>query len=270
MINFTEQDHRYFSPIAPNQEWVSVTTLLHSCKESFDQIATAAKCSVRKPGKYSNKWYSIPPIDIINAWDGENKRATDLGSWYHKKQEDSWIGKATFCPWKDGVKQSLPQVITEGVYIEFIVYLQSALLTGQVDKIEVKDGILNINDYKTNKEIKRKGFTNWEGISKKLFKPVQHLEDCEFNIYALQLSLYAFILLRHNMNLKLGKLTIEHVKFRIDGKDKFGYPISYKDENGEPVVESVELIELPYMHKECIALTTWMKDIENRKKITKH
>jgi hypothetical protein len=47
-----------------------------------------------------------------------------------------------------------------------------------VDKqilVEVVNGKVNITDYKTNKEIKDKGFTNWEGITSKMFKPVNNL-----------------------------------------------------------------------------------------------
>ena len=43
-------------------------------------------------------------------------------------------------------------------------------------------------DYKTNKEIKEKGFTNWEGITSKMFKPVNALDDCNINHYNLTIK----------------------------------------------------------------------------------
>ena len=52
---------------------------------------------------------------------------------------------------------------------------------------------------KTNKEIKEKGFTNWEGITSKMYKPVSHLDDCNLKHYNLQLSLYAYIIKKHNV-----------------------------------------------------------------------
>ena len=116
-----------------------------------------------------------------------------------------------------------------------------------------------IKTHNTSKEIARKSFVNWEGVSKKMLKPLQHLEDCEFNHYALQLSLYAYIILRHNPLLSIGSLTIEHVKFEEGGQNKYGYPIYKVDEIGHPVVKDIEYIELPYMNSEVITLLNYIK-----------
>ena len=122
-----------------------------------------------------------------------------------------------------------------------MVYLKSIGLCGQADLVEVVNGYVNILDYKTNKEIKEKGFTNWEGITSKMYNPVNHLDDCNYNHYTLQLSIYMYIILKHNPKLKPGKLTIQHVKFNELGKDKNGYPIN-EHINGEPVFDKVVII----------------------------
>lgn len=76
------------------------------------------------------------------------------------------------------------------------------------------------------------------------------MDDCEFNKYALQLSIYAFIILRHNPNLKLNKLVIQHVKFEeAEEKNKYGYPIHLL-KDGKPIIKEIEYIELPYLRKE--------------------
>ena len=154
------------------------------------------------------------------------------------------------------------QKLEEGVYHEHLVYLKSAKLCGQADLVEIVNGYINITDYKTNKEIKTKGFTNWEGITNKMFRPVNHLDDCNLNHYNLQLSIYAYIIKKHNPKLKVGKLNIQHVKFIQVGTDKNGYPIN-EHVNGEPVLDTVKMYELPYLKDEVRSLIMWLK--ENQK-----
>ena len=50
-----------------------------------------------------------------------------------------------------------------------------------------ENGLFDINDYKTNKVI-----NFYSQYAKKLLPPMDHLDDCQYNIYALQLSIYAY------------------------------------------------------------------------------
>ena len=126
--------------------------------------------------------------------------------------------------------------------------------------VEVVNGKVNITDYKTNKEIKDKGYVNWEGISSKMFKPLNNLEDCNLNHYNVQLSLYMYIILKHNPKLKAGKLTIQHVSFKKDKDDAYGYPISSKDSNGDPIIKDIKMYDMPYLKDEVRSLIMELKD----------
>jgi hypothetical protein len=75
------------------------------------------------------------------------------------------------------------------------------------------------------------------------------------------------MILKHNPKLKPGKLSISHVKFQEAGRDKYDYPITYLNEQGDPVVDSIDTYELPYLKSEVIALLAYLKD--NRDKIKK-
>jgi hypothetical protein len=160
----------------------------------------------------------------------------------------------------NGIKLSPNQKLTDGVYPEHMVYLKSAGLCGQSDLVEVINGEVHITDYKTNKEIKTEGFTNWEGVTTKMNPPVKHLDDCNVNHYALQLSLYLYIILKHNPKLKPGTLTIHHIVFEEVGKDKFGNPITALDTNGDPIVKDIVQYDLPYLKTEVISLLHWLED----------
>jgi hypothetical protein len=149
-----------------------------------------------------------------------------------------------------------------------MVYLKSAGICGQSDLVEVINGVVHITDYKTNKEIKVEGFTNWEGITQKMSSPVAHLDDCHLNHYALQLSLYMFIILKHNPKLSPGILTIHHILFEEAGRDRFDNPISALDTDGNPIVTDIVQYDLPYLKKESISLIHWLE--ENRHKLKSH
>jgi len=139
------------------------------------------------------------------------------------------------------------------------VYLKSAGICGQADRVEVVKGVVNIYDYKTNKEIKQKGYVNWEGISEKMLPPVNHLDDCNLKHYGLQLSFYMYMIIKHNHKLKPGKLMIEHIQFKEAGKDAYGNRVVLYDNFGEPVVDKIEHYEVPYYKEEVINIINYLK-----------
>tara|TARA_R110001592_G_scaffold85153_8_gene251542 strand:+ start:14226 stop:15038 length:813 start_codon:yes stop_codon:yes gene_type:complete len=265
-IAFKEEGHIYESTDKDNISWVSVTSLVGKFKPKFDRDGQAKKSSKNK----RSKWYGMTPKEIITAWDNETARAIKLGNFYHNQREADMLDLDTIGRYgtevpiikpiiKDNVKLSPEQKLKEGVYPEHLVYLKSVGICGQADIVEVVNGYINITDYKTNKEIKEKGFTNWEGITNKMFRPVNHLDDCNLNHYNLQLSIYAYIIKKHNPKLKIGKLIIQHVKFKQVGEDENGYPIN-EHVDGEPVLDSIKMYELPYLKDEVRSLTMWIKD----------
>jgi len=266
-ITFKEEGHIYESNDQDNISWTGVTSFIGKFKPKFDRDGQAKKSSKNK----RSKWHGMTPKEIIAAWDNETTRAITLGNFYHDQRESDMLDLDTIGrqgvevpiikPIEDeeGMKVSPNQKLVDGVYPEHLVYLKSIALCGQADVVEVVNGYININDYKTNKEIKKKGFTNWEGITNKMFRPLNHLDDCNLNHYNLQLSIYAYIIKKHNPKLKIGKLTIQHVKFKQVGEDKFGYPIN-EHVNGEPVLDEIKIYELPYLKDEVNSLVMWLKD----------
>lgn len=267
---FKEEGHVYES-IDPNEEiqWTSVTSLVGKFKPKFDTFGVSQKCSKNK----KSKWYGIPADEIRAIWERETKRATDLGSFYHNQREEDLMSFDTFgvqgvdlpiIPPKvqDGIKYAPVQKLVPGVYPEHFVYLKSAKICGQADYVDVVNGEINIMDYKTNKEIKERSFQNWEGVSSMLNSPMAHIEDCNLMHYTLQMSIYMYIMLKHNPRLKAGTLTLQHILFEREGSDEHGYPITKYSENGDPVVKEVVTYEVPYMKEEVLTMINWLKDQE--------
>jgi len=231
-----------------NIKWLSVTSFVSMFKPKFNSKAQARKSAKNK----KSKWYGMEEKDILAAWNGESERAINLGNWYHNQRETDILDFKTI------ERQGIEVPIIKPI-IEHLVYLKSAGICGQADIVEIVKGKINITDYKTNKEIKEKGYTNWEGNTKKMYNPLGHLDDCNLNHYNIQLSLYAYIIKKHNPKLKVGDLTIQHVKFVQADTDKNGYPIS-KLVNGEPVIENIKIYKLPYLKDEIRSIIMWLKD----------
>jgi ATP-dependent exoDNAse (exonuclease V) beta subunit len=267
---FEPTTHSYKSIDASDTTvWTSVTTLIGHLKQPFDSNAVAKKSAANKKGK----WYGMSVDEIQAVWKKESDRACNLGNWYHDQREQDITGCVTLerhskelpviRPMFDehGKKMAPSQKLIEGIYPEHMVYLRSAGVCGQSDLVEVANGAVYITDYKTNKEIKAESFRNWEGISQKMSFPVSHLDDCNLNHYNLQLSIYMYMILKHNPQLKPGGLIIHHIVFEEeDDKDEFGYPISKLDSNGDPIVKDVIPYELPYLKDEVLSIMSWYKD----------
>lgn len=266
-LAFYPEFHDYISlPEEEPIDWISVTSVTGKYKQPFSPDQ-AKKSSKNK----KSKWYGMTEDEVKQAWYNESKRATDLGTWYHDQREQdlcelySIERQGVLLPvispiFVEGVKHAPVQKLEEGVYPEHLVYLKSAGVCGQSDVVEVVKGLVNITDFKTNKELKMEGYRNWEGITTKMLHPMNHLDDCHMSHYALQLSMYMYMILKHNPRLKPGKLIIHHVTFEEAGRDKFDNPITLRNEQGEPVVKAVIPYELPYLKSEVIILLNHLQN----------
>ena len=271
-VIFKEKGHIYES-LDENLEkdkivWTSVTSFVGKFKPKFN-----AKAQAKKSGKNKrSKWYGMSEKEILDAWDSETQRAIKLGNWYHNQREENicefntierdGVEVPIIRPITDdnGIKIAPDQKLLDGVYPEHFVYLKSLGICGQADLVSIVNGKINILDYKTNKEIKEKGFTNWEGITSKMYNPVSNLDDCNLMHYNLQLSLYAYIIKKHNPKLKIGKLQIQHVSFEKEGENEFGYPITRYNDQGEPIIKEIKMYDMPYLKDEVNSLVMWLKD----------
>jgi hypothetical protein len=243
---------------------------LKKFKPEFNAEKTASKSAKNK----KSKWFGKTPEEIQAIWKAEAKRATDLGSWYHDQREADILECETMerygvtlpviTPMVDenGVKVAPAQKLIDGIYPEHLCYLRSKGVCGQSDLVEVVNGYVHITDYKTNKEIKRNGFTNWEGKTKMMLGPLSHLEDCNYNHYNIQLSIYMYMILKHNPNLKPGNIVISHVMFEEESRDENDYPITKLDQDGNPVIKEIVRYEMPYLKKEVMQLMKYFKPVK--------
>lgn len=268
MIKFEEEGHKYTSTDGSDIKWKSVTGIVHKFSNPFDADAQAIKSSRKK----TSKWYGLSPSEILAEWKKTNEYSLTVGNWYHKMMEDSITScdtiqengidiKIVKANVKEGIKYAPEQKLKNNhSYPEHFVYLKSVGLCGQSDDVTIIDNHVNILDFKTNKEFKLQSFRGWDGSYKMMLPPFAHLMDCHKDNYSLQLSLYMFMILKHNPQFKPGKITLQHVLFEEEDRDKFDNPIYKLDDKGNFIVKDTVTYEVPYLKAECLVIIDLLKN----------
>lgn len=209
-VKFNDHVHKYH---AHGKELISVTTLIHKYQEEFNHQFW----SKRKANEYN-----IEQVEVSNAWEFINKKATTKGSIVHNYAENLFNNK--FFPYpKDMVLETFGYDPVHADFLkskkqidafyrdtynklipiktEFVICDIELGIGGMIDLLvyNVKAGEFQLWDYKTNKALHE---TNERGTTLKgsLFM----LPDCQMEIYSLQLGLYKKIIER-NTNIKIGK-----------------------------------------------------------------
>lgn len=191
-IVFYNIDHTY---ILDNEEYcTSVTRFIHKLFPEFDAIAVSNKVS-EKTGKNA--------LELRNSWKEINLESQIFGTNIHHYAESLLIGRIPRRPSGEKEKAYYKQVDIfisnllkefDIIDIEKIIFSKKYKLAGTVDLIlkNKKTGLIHIDDWKTNKEIK------YDNIFENAFEPISYIPNCNFYHYSLQLSLYKFLLLEEN------------------------------------------------------------------------
>jgi hypothetical protein len=203
-IKFIEATHQYFN-VETGEKYTSCTTFLSQYHEKFDADKIAENLILNVP-KYRSQYSNFSLAMGINLLKAEWKKRTDIGNFIHNKLEDYLKGNDVFDAdkgqnWNNRIKQLISawddlmlfQRYHDYEFIpEMLLFNDDLKLAGQSDLVllnhEKKTFI--VMDYKTNK----KGIEKASYQNKLMYPPVEHLMDCNYNHYALQLNLYAYFL----------------------------------------------------------------------------
>jgi len=203
-ISLIEETHQYILETVPELNFQSVTTVVGSLFEPFDAIKIAKNLCDTHP-KYKN----MKPEQLIHEW----QAASDHGSKVHKEielsikenREPSEPKAASALKWLD--KYCMKSDID--ILTEVIVYSAELEIAGTIDILahDKAADVYEIIDWKTSKKIKTRSFNNKMGNH-----PVtSNIMDCNFNHYALQLSMYRY-LLENYYGVKIRNQLIGHLK----------------------------------------------------------
>lgn len=197
--------------------------------------------------------YETLKKEILTGYSNKAITAATYGTKIHKEKEEQFYKKEKINPkdcgfiLHDGVfdcqKNNFDLNRTKAVLPEYLVYYSNEKgtvhLAGQIDLL-VKDGNdLYIYDYKSNeKGIESKAYYDKsKKTTKKMFYPLNDLEDTKLNHYTIQLSLYAWMLQQINPEFNIKRLTLIHI-------DRDGFEteivVEYKKTSVERLLKAFE------------------------------
>ena len=266
-VAFQEKEHKYFNISDPSIKYTSVTTLIGKYEPEFDKefvskykalerLLPATDWKKEKGGIWKSKKiskdflevYNISELelnrvqqDILDEWAKINKESCERGTKIHSQLENSFYNVGSNITLKKfGIggkfecKKDYNELDLEyGIYPEYLIYYDNPKLdlhiAGQIDLLVKNGNDIYIIDHKTNKKIDLKGFyNNVTKSSEKLKYPLTSLDNCNFNVYQLQLSTYAWMLQKINPKFVIKNLILNH--YDHEGNNTL-YPCSYlKDE----------------------------------------
>ena len=183
-IKFNEAAHTY-THIDTKEKYISVTTFLAKYKPPFDADKHATRVAKRE---------CVSKELVLETWEEEKNRACDRGTHIHKLLEEyikagevedtyGWLYKS----YDKVVERTIDPFDT--VLCENLLYNEDVKIAGTADLIyEHKGNEFTVGDFKTNKR-----FRFSSQYKERMHEPVTHLDYCEFNMYALQLSFYAWL-----------------------------------------------------------------------------
>jgi len=236
-------EHKYYHKVT-GESFKSVTTVLGMLEPEFNSEQIALAISMQDPSKKKEQYQNMSQEEILAEWKRINDEANEYGTEIHEIMERYLLANKIYIPKNDYERNLISKFqeidpMTKGtIYPETILFSEKHKLAGTADIIEDCGDYFNVWDWKTNKKFKFiSEYDHW------LNPPVSHLSDCQYNIYALQLSIYSYM-------------------FQMETKKKVGrLGIFYYDKE-----EGFKLIPLPYMGLEAKAiLDHWVKINKNKK-----
>jgi len=216
-ITFFKENHVY--EVNGDRTYTSTTTFIHLFFPHFD-----AKHVIRKMRLSSNweksAYYGMTDDEILKKWDDKRDHSSTMGTMMHEYIEDvyndvernkeecetiskeigmfekfhsDYIGKLGYKPYRT----------------EWYIYNEEDKIAGSIDMVFLRDpqntDRVSIFDWKRIIALKEKN------PYQKAFKPIDYLDDCNFNIYSLQLNMYKYILeTYYNKTVEEMKLVIIH------------------------------------------------------------
>jgi hypothetical protein len=227
MLIFDEQAHTYRHS-KTNEIYISTTTLLSRYKEAFDLEKNAARVAHRE---------GVAIQDIKDKWKKNNNESKEFGTRIHKIIED--YNKNGVYDKNDTEQAAIVKSLNSlGLFkncddclYEHKLFCHEYKVAGTADVIKNEDrGLFSLYDFKTNKKF------NLTSIYGKFLKPpVQHLTDCEYNIYSLQVSIYAFMY-ANMTGLKPSQFGV--IYYDRDERDFTLYPIPYLKSEAKKILDN--------------------------------
>ena len=183
-IIFKEDTHQYFNT-ENGKEYLSGTKFLHLFEPEFDSYNISLRVAA-KEGRTQQ--------EVLDEWKETSRIACDTGKKIHEIMEN-FIKFNDVNEEYDILYKTFKKCVgrdfnyAEAIHSERLLWSHEFEIAGTADLlIDHKNNEFSIGDFKTNKKIEF-----YSSFGNRMKDPVSHLSQCQHNLYALQLSLYAYM-----------------------------------------------------------------------------
>ena len=164
---------------------------------------------ILKKFQIDEELFAQKKAEIIAQYNATRNEACEHGTAEHLRKELSFYGKHDFDFGRYGYKDLSGEYdckknyyeldLERGVYPEFLIAVTSRdgilKVSGQIDCLIKNGNEVTLLDWKTNSEIKKESYYNRSTKQHQMMKfPLNNVQDSNYWHYALQLSLYAYLL----------------------------------------------------------------------------
>lgn len=238
-FKFYEDGHYYTYKDQPIE--IGATGLISQYENEFKKQEMAERVASKK---------GVSVIDVLNDWDYRAKFATTKGTTCHERAQSLWSGEQ-WIPLEfdksEEYRQAVLKIVQQAINFnldykdrfehladEFVIGSYEYNIASAIDHLFINKmtGELVMVDYKTNSDIHKN-----ERYAKKMKIPLNNLRDITLNHYAIQLSIYKYLIEKYT-SLKVSEFFI----------------VWFSELN-----ENYEIIEVSYLKDEVI------KILENRR-----
>lgn len=188
-LTFRAEDHTYH---VGDQELRPVTSVVESCFEPFDVEKWAPRIAARR---------GVPEQVLRDEWEEKGRQARDQGTLMHQRIERFYLGDPDPLADEDPTYKLFRQFAAEHTLhpyrTEWAVYDEDLGVAGTIDFLDCSKGQFTIIDWKRSDKLVADGeavTTNRYGDC--ALPPLTDLQDTTYWHYALQVSIYRFILER--------------------------------------------------------------------------
>jgi len=194
--------------------FTSVTTFVDSFFEPFDEVKVSKHLINNVP-----KYFDRTEQSLIEEWNKARAYGTEvhleIEEWIRNGVSPRDIKSKNAKNWIE-VWVTKPHIET---FSEVIVYSKELAIAGTIDILIMNKKLdeFVLIDWKTSKRIDLNSFKGKTGIE----HPAKDIEDCNYNHYSLQLSLYRYILEKY-YDIKINRQLIAHIK--DDGVESYSTP----------------------------------------------
>ncbi len=243
-VYLKEDTHEYFD--RDGRKYESVSKFRERFKKPFDPMI-AYSCA----GK--GDYVGMTGEQVVEQWENYKNERAGIGTQIHNAME-RFEKTAMVLPEDEALRPGILSIASEynGYYKilqEQVVYDTDYMIAGTIDKILVTSShhtaILDLADYKSNlggipvKDFDKKG----KPVHKYWLAPLEHLLYSKYSDYAVQLSIYAY-LLEKQTGRKIGSLRI-HVLNTESPLEHYFLPVPYMKES---VIAMLEWKKNPHLH----------------------